>query len=58
VSAFLVDKRVDKSYRVHDKMGDGFFVVVRKKENSVDYCALEPPPFLVGKGKHKAAGDK
>lgn len=39
-------------------MGDEFFSVVRKKENSTDCCALEAPLFLVGKGKDKAAGDK
>lgn len=43
---------------VPDKMGDECFGIVRRKENSADYCALEAALFLVGKGKDKAAGDK
>lgn len=38
-------------------MRDEFFGIVNQKANSIDYCVLEAPLFLVGKGKDKAAGD-
>ena len=39
-------------------MGDINFLAFLGRKKTMDYCALEAPLFLVGKGTDKAAGDK